>query len=68
VIQSRTHEADDPAFKAAIADVVRTLDGFPQVRKLDSPLAAGHADLISTDGHSAMLQFSPKGTYEEALE
>lgn len=66
LIQSKTLEAGDPGFKAAIADVVKTLDGFPQVRKLDSPLEAGHADLISADRHSAMVQFSPKGTYEEA--
>ncbi|MEJ7567554.1 MAG: MMPL family transporter [Gaiellaceae bacterium] len=66
LIQSKTLEAGDPGFKAAIADAVKTLDGFPQVRKLDSPLEAGHADLISADRHSAMVQFSPKGTYEEA--
>ena len=68
LIQSKSLEADDPAFEAAIADVVRTLDSFPQVRKLDSPLEAGHANLISTDGHSAMVQFSPHGTYDEAVE
>ena len=53
LIQSKTLTADDPAFKAAIEDVTKTLDAFPQVRKLDSPLDAGHADLISDDGHSA---------------
>ena len=35
--------------------------------KLDSPLVAGHSDLISKDGHSAMVEFTPKGTYEEAV-
>ncbi|HXH88155.1 MAG TPA: MMPL family transporter [Gaiellaceae bacterium] len=67
LIQSKTLEAEDPAFRAAIADVVKTLDAFPQVRKLDTPLEAGHADLISDDKHSAMVQFSPKGTYDEAI-
>ena len=67
LIQSKTLSAKDPAFKAAIEDVTKTLDTFPQVRKLDSPLEAGHADLVSADGHSAMVQFSPKGTYEEAI-
>ena len=67
LIQSKTLTADDPAFKAAIADVAKTLDTFPQVRKLDTPLESGHADLISDDGHSAMVQFSPKGDYEEAI-
>jgi uncharacterized membrane protein YdfJ with MMPL/SSD domain len=66
LIQSKTLTAKDPAFKAAIEDVATTLDGFPKVRKLDTPLEAGHADLISEDGHSAMVQYSPKGTFEEA--
>ena len=30
LIQSKTLSATDPAFKAAIADVTRTLDGFPK--------------------------------------
>jgi RND superfamily putative drug exporter len=67
LIQSKTLKASDPAFKAAIEDVTKTLDAFPKVRKLDSPLDAGHADQISKDGHSAMVQFSPQGTYEEAI-
>ncbi len=67
LIQSKTLKADDPAFKAAIEDVTKTLDAFPKVRKLDSPLDAGHADLISDDRHSAMVQFSPKGDYDEAI-
>ena len=67
LIQSKTLTADDPAFKAAIEDVAKTLQTFPQVRKLDTPLEAGHADLISDDRHSAMVQFSPKGDYDEAI-
>ncbi|HUQ23674.1 MAG TPA: MMPL family transporter, partial [Gaiellaceae bacterium] len=67
LIQSKTLKADDPAFKAVIADVTKTLDAFPQVRKLDSPLEPGHADLVSDDRHAAMVQFSPQGTYDEAV-
>ena len=67
LIQSKTLKADDPAFEAAILDVTKTLDAFPEVRKLDSPLDPGHADLISDDRHSAMVEFSPQGTYEEAV-
>jgi uncharacterized membrane protein YdfJ with MMPL/SSD domain len=67
LIQSKSLTADDPAFKAAVEDVAKTLDGFPKVTKLDTPLEAGHADLISDDRRSAMVQYSPKGTYEEAV-
>jgi RND superfamily putative drug exporter len=36
------------------------------VTNLRSPLDPGEADLISKDGRSAMIQFTPTGTYEEA--
>jgi uncharacterized membrane protein YdfJ with MMPL/SSD domain len=67
LIQSKTLTAKDPAFKAAIEDVTKTLAAFPKVTKLDSPLETGHADLVSNDGRSAMVTFSPKGDYVEAL-
>jgi len=67
LVQSKTLSAKDPAFKAVIKDVERTLARFPQVRELRSPLAPGEADLISKDGHSALLQYTPTGTYEEAV-
>jgi RND superfamily putative drug exporter len=67
LIQSKTLTADDPAFKAAITDVVKTLDGYPKVRKLDSPLDSGRGDLISDDRHAAMVTFSPKGDYDQTV-
>jgi RND superfamily putative drug exporter len=67
LIQSKTLTADDPAFKAAVTDVVKTLDAYPKVRKLDSPLEPGRGDLISDDRHAAMVTFSPKGDYDEAI-
>jgi RND superfamily putative drug exporter len=67
LIQSKTHEAESPAFRAAIDDVTKTLSGFPQVHELTSPLDAGHGDLVSADRHSVMVQFSPEGDYEEAV-
>ncbi len=66
LIQSKTLKADDPAFKAVIEDVAKTVDGFPQARKIDTPLEVGHADLVSDDRRSAMVQYQPVGTYEEA--
>jgi uncharacterized membrane protein YdfJ with MMPL/SSD domain len=67
LIQSKTLTSKDPAFKAAIEDVEETLDGFPQVRKLHSPLDVGRSDQISKDGHSALVEFTPKGDYDEAI-
>src|SRR5687767_8349087 len=67
LVQSKTATTDDRAFRAAIVDVTKTLDSIPQVRKLQSPLAAGHSDQISKDRHSALVEFSPKGDYDEAI-
>jgi uncharacterized membrane protein YdfJ with MMPL/SSD domain len=66
LLQSTTRTAQDPAFQAAISDAVRTVGKFPQVEDVQSPLAPGHADLISPDRHSALVKFTPKGTLEEA--
>jgi RND superfamily putative drug exporter len=67
LIQSTTLTAKDPAFRAAIEDAQKTLSAFPKVRKLQTPLSPNHIDLISKDGHSVMIPFTPKGTYEEAV-
>ena len=67
LIQSKTLTASDPAFRAVIADAVRTLDGFPQVEKLKSPLQADNEGQVSDDRHSALIQFSPKGNYDKAV-
>jgi uncharacterized membrane protein YdfJ with MMPL/SSD domain len=67
LVQSKTHSATDAEFRAVVKDVEQTLDGFPAATKVRSPLDAGHADLISKDGRSAMVTYAPKGTYEEAV-
>jgi uncharacterized membrane protein YdfJ with MMPL/SSD domain len=65
-IQSSKLKADDPAFEAVVKDVIKTLDGFPQVLKLQSPLDAAHKDQVADDGRAVMVTFQPKGTYDEA--
>jgi uncharacterized membrane protein YdfJ with MMPL/SSD domain len=67
LVQSKTLTVKDPAFRAAIEDATTTLEAFPQVRKLHSPFDAGHADQVSADGHSALIQFTPQGDYDEAI-
>ena len=65
LLQSETLTPEDPAFRAAIEDVVKTLEANPKLGEFNSPLDAAHPDLVSKDGHSAMVQFTPEGTYEE---
>ena len=66
LIQSTRLKADDPAFVAVIKDVTKTVDSFPQVAKIQTPLDAAHQDQVSDDGHAVMVTFQPKGTFEEA--
>jgi uncharacterized membrane protein YdfJ with MMPL/SSD domain len=66
LIQSTRLKADDPAFVAVVKDVTKTLDAFPEVAKIQSPLEAAHTDQVSDDGRSVMVTFQPKGTYDEA--
>ncbi|HEX3329070.1 MAG TPA: MMPL family transporter [Gaiellales bacterium] len=55
LIQSTKMTVDEPAFRAAIADVTRSVSGLEQVKKTTSPLIPGNADQISKDRHSALV-------------
>ena len=66
LVQSKTQTASDPAFRAVVTAAIAKLETYPKVTKLRSPLAAGNEGQISKDGHSVLIQFSPKGTYDEA--
>jgi RND superfamily putative drug exporter len=66
LVQSKTATVDDPAFRAVVDDAVSTLGGYRQVEKLRSPLDASNAGQVSDDGHSALIQFRPKGDYDQA--
>src|SRR5206468_8269867 len=55
LIQSTTRTVDDPAFRAAIADVIRTVGGMKQVKKIESPFTAGNEERISNDRHTALV-------------
>ncbi len=55
LIQSTTKTVDDPAFRTAINDVVKTVGGLKQVKKVGSPFAVGNEERISNDGHTALV-------------
>ena len=61
LVQTKGKDAGDPAFKAAVADVVTRLEGTPHVREIDSPYAKGNEGQISKDGHSVLVNFSVPG-------
>jgi RND superfamily putative drug exporter len=68
LIQSSSAQAGTPAFDAAVADVVSRVSKIADVQNVQSPLDSGNADLVSQDGHSALVQFDIRGEKEDAAD
>ena len=66
LVESKAQTVSDPAFRAAVADVVRTVSARPEVQHVRSPFAAGNAGQISDNRHSVLVQFEMKGDEETA--
>jgi RND superfamily putative drug exporter len=65
LVQSRSLRATDPAFTAAVADVVARVSKLDVVQNVRSPLAKGQ---ISKDGRSALVEFEIRGAADKAAE
>src|SRR4051812_23107182 len=65
IVRSKTLTAGDPAFRAVVADVVKRLEGAPNVTRLRSPYTQ---NTISKDGHSALVSFEIPGTYDSVSD
>src|SRR6476646_3410797 len=57
LIQSKKLTVRDPAFEAAVRDVVKRVSATGTVQNVRSPLAPGNRGEISRDGHSALVSF-----------
>jgi RND superfamily putative drug exporter len=68
LVESKGTTIADPAFRAAVADVARSVSRLPEVQRVRSPLAAANAGQISKDGHSALVQFDIGGDPDTADE
>src|SRR3954453_21047542 len=68
LVQSASAVASSAEFRAVVQDVTRRLGGQPNVMNVESPLAAGNADRVSADGHSALVQFDIRGELEDAAD
>jgi RND superfamily putative drug exporter len=68
LVQSKTLEATDPAFRAVVDDVVSTVKPFHTIKNLRSPYDAGHADQISADGRTVMVEWDMKGDNDYATK
>src|SRR5829696_3353372 len=65
-IQSDELTIKDARFKAAVADVVRSLPKVPYVEDVKSPLQGESA--VSEDGHAALVDFNVAGDSVEAKD
>lgn len=61
LVQSGRLDMNDPAFRAAVADVVRRMEGRPEVVEVDDPFAAGNEGQIAPSGHAALVTLELRG-------
>src|SRR3954447_23471018 len=66
LVQSDAIRARDPAFTAAVRDVVQRISTMPAVRDVRSPLDPANASLVSSNGHAALVEFHITGAKEKA--
>src|SRR5262249_42599018 len=66
LIQSKKLTVRDPAFQAAVRDVVRRVSATGTVKDVRSPLVAANHGEISHDGHSALVSFRIAGDQSHA--
>ena len=68
LIQSRSLRTSDPAFTAAIEDVVARLSKTSDVQNVRSPLAPGNAGQVAANGHAALVEFEIRGDRVKAAD
>ncbi|HEU5279463.1 MAG TPA: MMPL family transporter [Gaiellaceae bacterium] len=69
IIQSKAKTIDDPAFRQVVGDTIAAVRPHRAVfTDLKSPLDPAHADQVSKDRHTALVEFTMKGTEEQATK
>jgi uncharacterized membrane protein YdfJ with MMPL/SSD domain len=68
MIQSPERKAGSPAFKAVITDVVHRFREMKNVSKVSSPLEPENNNLISADGHTALVDLEIAGDPDDAVD
>ena len=68
VIESDSLRASDPAFKAAIADVVAAISKMNVVQNVRSPFDPGNAGQIAPNKHAALVEFEIRGDPDDAAD
>jgi uncharacterized membrane protein YdfJ with MMPL/SSD domain len=68
LIQSDSLRASDPAFRAAVADVVARVSKAADVRKVRSPYGPGNAGRVAENGRAALVEFEIRGDRNTAVD
>ena len=66
LVQSSSLAPSSAEFRAAVRDVIRRLQAQPNVTNVTSPFAAGNAGRVSSDAHSALVDFDIRGKSGDA--
>ena len=68
LVQSSSQAATSAPFRAAVQDVIRRLEGQPNVTNIDSPFAPGNAGQVSRDRRSVLVEFDIRGKSDDAKD
>ena len=68
LIESARSTIDEPPFRAAVDDTLRTLDASPVVQNIRSPLLAENAGQVSDSRRAALVDFEITGDAEDAAD
>jgi uncharacterized membrane protein YdfJ with MMPL/SSD domain len=68
LIQSSSLRASDPAFSAAIQDVIARVSKVADVQNVRSPLARAHVDQVAKDHRAALVEFDIRGDKDKAVD
>ncbi|HVN60266.1 MAG TPA: MMPL family transporter [Gaiellaceae bacterium] len=68
LVQSKTHTASDPAFRAAVRDAIAATAATPAADHVRSPYAPSNAAQITKDGHAAYVAFYLEGDQTAAYK
>jgi RND superfamily putative drug exporter len=68
LIQSRSLDAGDPAFRAAVQAVIAGVSKLDAVAKVESPFDPENTGQISADKHSALVGVEIRGPSEDAAD
>ncbi len=68
LVQSTTLTVDDPAFAAAVTDIVAKVSAIKVVQDVRSPLDPDNTGQVAADGKSVLIDFKISGDREDAVD